>query len=69
MYQDKQEKPWQNYQESSQGIVELREMVELPKMARWPLKPTCSPMEDSDQDTEGTYAANWPQGQSEKRED
>lgn len=36
-----------------------------------PLAPeqTCSPIEDSDQDTEGTYAANWPQGQSEKRED
>lgn len=43
MHQDKQEKPWQNYQESSQGIVELtdvwkvREMVALPKMAHWPL--------------------------------
>lgn len=39
MHQDKQEKPWQKYQQHSQGIVELRdvwnvrEMVALPKMA------------------------------------
>lgn len=43
-------------------------MVALPA---GPLAPeqTCSPIEDADQDTEGTYAANWSQGQSEKRED